>query len=530
MITRIAIENFKGIGERVELPIRPLTLLFGPNSAGKSTILHAFHYAREIFERHNLDAGHTIAGGDFIDLGGFRNFFHNHKPDPARPLRIRLDVDLGDVDLPEYSPGELYTSIFDVPWQQELKAASAEVTIAWDDLRGRPFVKTYEVGLNGQIIGRIEAEKANVVLKSFDFGHPVFMRPAEGVQAEAADRYVPIEVLRERALENLELGQESLFYLEQRDALPSCDRPLQVYLGDPTKVRPGYDAKAENVAEQREFLNVLSQVFVGIAEVMRGQLQRFCYLGPLRQTPPREYAPPRFPDPSRWATGLGAWDALYAGGDALLSEVNVWLGKEFCLDTGYTVRRKEHLMLDPDEPLYASLASHRAFDEIEDLAQELHGLPHRRELVLTDRAGLLLAIQDVGEGIAQVLPVVVAALLPDAAVVQIEQPELHLHPKQQAAVGDLLIRGALGNPRKPIIAETHSEHLILRVLRRIRETTRGEQTPMGLPVTPKDLAVYYVQAAGGQTGVVQIDVDDSGEFVQPWPDDFFEIDFYERFS
>jgi AAA15 family ATPase/GTPase len=63
MLTNIAIENFKGIAERGELPIRPLTLLSGPNSDGKSTIMHAFHYAREVFERHNLDADCRIAGG-----------------------------------------------------------------------------------------------------------------------------------------------------------------------------------------------------------------------------------------------------------------------------------------------------------------------------------------------------------------------------------------------------------------------------------------------------------------------------------
>ena len=40
MITGISIENFKGIGERIDLQLKPLTLLFGANSAGKSTILH----------------------------------------------------------------------------------------------------------------------------------------------------------------------------------------------------------------------------------------------------------------------------------------------------------------------------------------------------------------------------------------------------------------------------------------------------------------------------------------------------------
>ena len=277
-------------------------------------------------------------------------------------------------------------------------------------------------------------------------------------------------------------------------------------------------------------MNVLSQVFVGMAEVMRDELQRFCYVGPLRQKPPREYAPPRFPDPSRWATGLGAWDALYTGENAFLLEVNFWLFREECLNTGYQIWAKECLLLDPEGALYGDLVSYRAFDEIEDLAQELHKLAEHKQLVITNQAGLPLAIQDVGEGIAQVLPIIVAVLAPQASVVQIEQPELHLHPAQRAALGDLLIRGALGKSRKPIIAETHCEHMILRVLRRIRETNKGEESFMNIAVTAKDIAVYYVQMREGQTKLVQIDIDDQGEFVQPWPDDFFEIDFYERFS
>ena len=53
MITGITIENFKGIREPVHLDLRPITLLFGAISAGKSTIMHAWHYVREVFERHN---------------------------------------------------------------------------------------------------------------------------------------------------------------------------------------------------------------------------------------------------------------------------------------------------------------------------------------------------------------------------------------------------------------------------------------------------------------------------------------------
>src|SRR3954470_22966319 len=102
MITGISIENFKGIRDRVEIELRPLTLLFGPNSVGKSTILHALHYAREVFERHNLDVDRTLSGGLALDLGGFRNLVHGRET--SRPLILRIDLDLssGDVDLPHY--------------------------------------------------------------------------------------------------------------------------------------------------------------------------------------------------------------------------------------------------------------------------------------------------------------------------------------------------------------------------------------------------------------------------------------------
>jgi AAA15 family ATPase/GTPase len=78
MITAIEIENFKAIGERVRVELKPLTLLFGPNSAGKSTIVQAIHYAREILVRSSIDPDRTESGGKSVDLGGFRQFVHDH--------------------------------------------------------------------------------------------------------------------------------------------------------------------------------------------------------------------------------------------------------------------------------------------------------------------------------------------------------------------------------------------------------------------------------------------------------------------
>lgn len=92
-ITKIIIENFKGIKDRVEIPIRPITLLFGANSAGKSTVLHALLYLRELLERQNADADRVIGGGKEIYLGGFRQLVHGHDQSKTVTVGVDFDVD-----------------------------------------------------------------------------------------------------------------------------------------------------------------------------------------------------------------------------------------------------------------------------------------------------------------------------------------------------------------------------------------------------------------------------------------------------
>jgi hypothetical protein len=518
MITKITIENFKGIGDQVEIPICPITLLFGPNSAGKSTIMHAFHYAREVFERHNLNADKTIAGGDFIDLGGFKNFVHNH--DLGNTISLRFDLDLKGVNLPTYWDGNLLLS-----GTQQIKTGWVEIEIGWDDLHQRPSVQNYKVGFNGQEIGNIISEKNMVVVSNFAMDKIMTQYIDE---KSGDDEFIEPNDFLDDILSSVDgelSNQGYLCSLDQKDALPLCDRPLPAIINSdpesPESLQPTYS-----------FIKIMSQVFVGMAEVVRNELQHFCYVGPLREKPSRGYVPPRFDDPSRWATGLGAWDALCSGEKVLIDFVNLWLSHEDLLNTGYTLSKRKYLQLDEENPLYGLLVNHQAYDEIEDMAVELNNLPVRDEITLTNGSGITLGIQDVGEGIGQVIPVIVAAFYPKASIVQIEQPELHLHPTQQAVLGDLLICGATGKTRKPFIIETHSEHLILRILRRIRETSKPGDIacPPAFGVTPDDLAVLYIQSRNSQVKIIKIDVDKDGEFIQPWPDDFFEQDYHERFA
>src|SRR4051812_21935219 len=96
MITGISIENFKGIRERVDIELRPLTLLFGANSAGKSTILQAIHLVHEVFNRQNPDADRTNLGGGAIDLGGFQSFVHGRQRELPVKIGFKIKLDAPD--------------------------------------------------------------------------------------------------------------------------------------------------------------------------------------------------------------------------------------------------------------------------------------------------------------------------------------------------------------------------------------------------------------------------------------------------
>ena len=147
---------------------------------------------------------------------------------------------------------------------------------------------------------------------------------------------------------------------------------------------------------------------------------------------------------------------------------------------------------------------------------------HKPRLVLIDStSGLPLQPRDVGIGISQVLPVVVAALESSASIVTIEQPELHIHPALQVGLGDLFIHSALTNGTTFLI-ETHSEHLMLRLLRRIRETAESELPPGIHSLKPEDISVLYV-GRDDKNGVkiISLPVDEAGEFIVRWPKGFF---------
>lgn len=156
------------------------------------------------------------------------------------------------------------------------------------------------------------------------------------------------------------------------------------------------------------------------------------------------------------------------------------------------------------------------------LSAEAVGRNERRVVHLVNTwVSLPVRTSDVGTGISQILPVVVAALDPDRpSMTAIEQPELHVHPRLQVELGDLFAQGV--DQGGVFLMETHSEHLMLRLLRRIEETNSGE-LPEGKPVLkPDQVSVVYVEQIDGEVRATRLRIDETGEFIDRWPQGFFD--------
>jgi len=550
LIKTLALKNFKGFSDEVRIELRPVTLLFGANSAGKSSVLQALQYVREILDRNNANADRTAQGGEAIDLGGFMNLVHGRSSE--RRIEIEIEMALGDRSIPELVP-----DVFD-DWQiqdegvwnfydslqvirKKVERVSVRLTVGWNSLRDEPVVMGYDVGTNGEWCVRLEASgDGRDTRMRMNRKNPIFMADApdaDALLAELDDWVNPRDLEAEAPATADEQATSSKVMATataatgtqtmQRSRLPDLFDAVQ----DAGLERPGDGLRAwltglngalprlgemlyipapgakdpANIYVAREFTAFLSWLTIGPAMLLRDQLLQLRYLGPLRKIPPRGFDVSLTKSDAAWSDGMAAWEALMTGPQSLVESCSQWMSDADKLGTGYSLSRKQLQEFDLSTPEPSPIGRRRP------------------RIALTDIAGLAHHAQDIGVGISQVLPVVVAAQDASASVVCIEQPELHVHPAVQVGLGDLFIDGAL-NKGLSFLIETHSEHLILRLLRRIREAADlGDAEANGeRPLTPDVLGVNYLSKEDGHVTVTSLPVNNGGDFDKPWPRGFFE--------
>jgi predicted ATPase len=215
------------------------------------------------------------------------------------------------------------------------------------------------------------------------------------------------------------------------------------------------------------------------------ELSRISYLGPIRQSPQRNYSWSRKMPKTLGDSGELFADAVIssryidsdfsAKGD-LLEKLGYWLNKMDLAD-GVEIKKVTNF------PLYE---------------------------ILLETNGEQINLRDVGVGVSQVLPVIAAAYIaPPGTIIIVEEPESHLHPLAQALLAELFVE-ASSTRQVQFIVETHSEHLF----RRLQTLVAKEA------VDPKNVQMYFVEREGVNARLQDLGLNEFGR-VEHWPDKFF---------
>ncbi len=259
--------------------------------------------------------------------------------------------------------------------------------------------------------------------------------------------------------------------------------PVKFY-GFPDQVYAYYQNAGFLSQLQLAFENLFSQIY---------------YLGPLREFPQRYYA---------WKGSEPA--DMGRRGERVIDAMLSARARGADISPGY---RKKRLTLEQRVARWLQELGLIHSFSMEPVAQDSSIY---QVVVQKTPSSAKVLITDVGFGVSQILPVLALCYYaPEGSIILLEQPEIHLHPSVQSGLADVLI-DAVKNRKVQIVVESHSEHLLRRLQRRIAEQA----------VSPDETALYFCEAGAEGSQLTALDVDLFGNITN-WPKDFFGDDFGE---
>ena len=512
MLVELGLKNFKAFGEiEQRAPMSKITLIYGPNSGGKSSIIQAILMLKQSVL--NAGSAATIWGlvtrGEYVDLGSYLALLHNHNQESQ--LGVRLSYEQGTSHLSANMTfdgvtdfnerGERYledsATLSQVTYQiigQEHVLVEAELKSAggswWNAHISAGNVASFQRILDFSMDRSILPELKLLELEELIESHQEHLSELQRGLVRERSRLRTLERVREmRIFQELE-GMSK----RELASLPPLDRDLDRARLDMEALARQPDLALRGALEERLSLTQMMDLKT-IPHSFNDKLTAVRYLGPLRSYPERLYKVPGVDSYFSGLRGEFFHNRLYYQ-PGLIHLVNEWFNR-FHIPYELEVRR------------------------VGDMAVSGEHIA----VVLVDRKSKTpVTLPDVGFGVNQILPVIVEGVDfftgREGRILCVEQPEIHLHPRLQANLADLMIENIRGQGEKQWIVETHSELLILRLQRRIRE---------GM-LDPSEVSVLYVDPnAQGVEGssITQLRMNDHGDFMDDWPDGFFEEGFSE---
>ena len=468
MFTQLRIQNFKSWADTGEFRMAPLTGFFGTNSSGKTAILQFLLMLKQTVE--SSDRNRILhLGGDqysYVDLGTTYDISHRHR----LPQKLKFQF--------EWIPKYIDVSSLQIP----VATSNIEIPIAI------PSVEIPFTGKTSPLISYVNQNKnkplkfesiINIELEQIDFE---FFR-----YAFIVDRYLEVDNYLEgdcgwnqitvingvNTNKGYYLCKDGKFFEEWEDLTKSLGHTFfRIKEVDDSQILKNYGVL--NTTDLSELMGAFMDLF-----------QNTYYLAPLREYPKRTY---------QWSgenpQNVGKYGELTVA--ALLASRKK--GTEVELSVAKALQKLE---------LIHNFRLNRIAPNRGDYEILVQKSPNSAEVLITD----------VGFGVSQVLPILVLCYYaPKGATLIFEQPEIHLHPSVQAGLADIFIE-VIKTRNIQIIIESHSEHLLRRLQRRIAEEKDG--------FTNDDAALYFCKMDDqGDSELVPLEIDTYGNICN-YPDGFF---------
>lgn len=503
----IGIENFQSVRERQEVPLSGITLLYGNNSSGKSIIMDAVGVAQGLYRdmpiKRNWINYRALESGESAKLSYL--FFTYQgvsclsdqrdvvsellRPDVAEFVSLQE----GDADLDLLNEYLFHTAI--------------EVTYEWSLSSDSDCIYLSKVTIK---IGKVGEEDTDLTLLS-----EVVYGEEDDLQLKINTEHELFQMLKHRLAESPFL-----------DGLDPSKIDLETGFGNlhPVVERYKWSQYAFGAPDENDLGFLLAYFCTVSINDFVAKAATFEAISGIREPSEKKIGDVY--------TGAPHWHALksdvlqehlgFGGGYGELHRVNTWLSGKDYLDSGYTLSAEFKFLVDITDLESKDFSSHDLITQLKNTSQ----LQYSKLMLKDVHTGQLIDFTDVGTGISQALPVLYCMAKSgfSGGSVYIQQPELHLHPKLQASMAQVFVDSFVTNDKQTIyIIETHSELIILRLLKIIRENYETENLLKKRALLAEDVSVVFAtKDDAGVTTYKNLRISKEGDFLDKWPQGFFE--------
>ena len=548
MLKSIEIGNFKAFKEKTHIPLAPITLIFGENSSGKSAIIKSI-----LLQQIGAQSNHFMKRNDgnlSSEIGSYWDYIYNHETNNKMSFRADFDV----------------TDTFWAPFSHLGKRHKYGVEFVFGRKRLGEYVHDAKLFLNDLLLADFinyqavededyEGEYNPLWLKSFTDNNSVMDAI---VQRYVEFRHQYMDFFKNR-VSDIERGHKeekekyrkwieggnqgtftvsSTFELDEYKRLysklensietsPSVLKELALAEIDYTYLNLFDDFRYDNFTwdkmpedVDRNFTQDFNEQFLRSSEkreVSSSTLKDALFqiadrpLFNLGEFTARLFS--HFKARFTESVSIGPIRAAFDRGPILITDR--------CMSVGYKGERLSDVIHEPKllrrvnrwlellDTGHQLLLTGLTFESnephvIDEDSRFLEVIDTRRDPQVTT------AYCDVGYGISQIVPIIAQSELSKGQIITLEQPELHIHPRLQADMGDVFYKSFKERGNQFII-ETHSEHLALRMQKLIRT---GK-------LKPEEVAILYVSRSEDGSNVERLRLDENGQFIDPWPGGFF---------